>query len=206
MQTTTTRAIHAYWSRVRRGRDIPDRRDIEPADLRQHLPDLFILEQVAGSGPVFRLAGTRLCALFGRELRGKVFEGLFAPDARDRVGRICGTVMSQRRPAVLQASAYGRSVQPIAVEVLLLPMTSHSSHADRIFGALAPLTPVRPLDMPFRSMALETHVTVDREQECELLREPPASPPPATIVRVGAQDIGQRVRRMLHLRVFDGGK
>ncbi|PTM94963.1 PAS domain-containing protein [Mycoplana dimorpha] len=206
MQTTTTRAIHAYWSGVRGARDVPDRRDIEPAALRQYLPDLFILEQVSGSAPLFRLAGTRLCALFGRELRATAFDRLFAAEVRDRIGRICGAVAAQRRAAVLLASACGQSSRLAAVEILLLPITSQSSHADRIFGALVPLEPVPPLALPLRPMTQVSFESVAPQQEFEPCPEPSPAALPATVIRVGARDFGQRLRRMLNLRVFDGGK
>lgn len=204
MQTTTTRAIHAYWSGVRGERDVPDRRDIEPAALRQHLPDLFILEQVSGSAPLFRLAGTRLCALFGRELRATAFDSLFAPEVRDRIRRSCDAVTAQRRAAVVRASTCGQSSRQAAVEILLLPITSQSSQVDRIFGALTPLEPVLPLDLPLRPMAQVSFATV--KQDFEPYSEPHPAPLPATVLRVGAPDFGQRLRRMLNLRVFDGGK
>jgi hypothetical protein len=206
MQTTTARAIHAYWSRVKEGRDIPDRRDIKPAELSQQLPDLFILEQHPEAAPSFRLAGTRLCTLFGRELRGARFDRLFAPERGGRMSRICATVMSRRMPVVLDARAYGGSLQAVAVEILLLPMTSHSMHADRIFGSLCTTRPVQPLDLPFRYLTLEAAVPLGTERQEAPLQERPSAPLPATVMRVGRPNLGQTMRRVLHLRVFDGGR
>ncbi|MBD9372476.1 PAS domain-containing protein [Rhizobium sp. ARZ01] len=206
MQTTTAKAVYAYWSRVRGGRDVPNRRDIEPADLRQFLPDLFILEQTPDSGTTFRLAGTRLCTLFGRELRAAGLQRLFAPDVRARISRICTNIMAQRTPAALQVSAYGRTAQPTAIEILLLPMTSHSPHADRIFGALCPVNPVQPLEMPFRYMTVDTVSNIDHAQENAFLQARPPVSLPTSVMAVRRHDFGQVVRRVLHLRVFDGGR
>lgn len=206
MQTTTARAIYAYWSRVRAGRDIPNRRDIEPADLRQHLPDLFILEQSAGAGPSFRLAGTRLCSLFGRELRSAGLQRLFAPDVRERVLRICASSMAQRTPALLHASAYGGSDRAAGIEILLLPISSHAAHADRLFGVLCPIEAVQPLDLPLRYMTVDSVGMIDHEQENAFLQARPPIPLPASVMAVRKTDFGKMVRRVLHLRVFDGDK
>ncbi|MDR6758278.1 hypothetical protein J2Y48_003577 [Mycoplana sp. BE70] len=206
MQTTTAQTVYDYWSRVRGGRDVPDRRDIEPADLRHFLPDLFILEQANDPGALFRLAGTRVCTLFGRELRTTSFPGLFAPDVRTQISRICANILAQRTPAALKASAYGRAAQPTAIEILLLPMTSQSAHADRIFGALCPVGPVQPLDVPFRYMTIDTVGVIDHEQQNAFLQARPPIPMPRSSMAVSRHDFGQVVRRVLHLRVFDGGR
>lgn len=206
MQTTTAQTVYDYWSRVRGGRDVPDRRDIEPAALRQFLPDLFILEQSDVPGPLFRLAGTRVCTLFGRELRTTSFPRLFAPDVRTQVSRICANILAQRTPAALRASAYGRSAEPTAIEILLLPMTSQSAHADRIFGALCPINPIQPLDVPLRYMTIDTIGVIDHEQQNAPLQAPPPIPLSRSSMAVSKYDFGQVVRRVLHLRVFDGGR
>ncbi len=203
MQTTTARAIYEYWTRVKGGRDVPNRRDIDPAELRHHLPDLFILEQSAGTVATFRLAGTRLCTLFGREMRGADFREMFAANMQARASRACATALSRREPATLQASAYGTSLEAVPVEILLLPMTSHTSRADRIFGAAVPLRPVQHLDVPFRYMTLES-VEMTHEQ-VTALPAAEAAPSPS-LVAVSRSDIGCTMRRIFHLRVFDGGR
>ena len=53
------------------------RTEIEPADIKTLLADTFILEKDARGEAVFRLAGTRLCAIYGRELKGFAFVSLW---------------------------------------------------------------------------------------------------------------------------------
>ena len=202
----TTRAIYQHWSAVKGNRDIPNRRDIAPAALQHFLPDLFILEQLPGGGVSFRLAGTRLCSLFGRELRTTSFERLFPVDLRPRILRICHNITSQRTPAVLHAAAYGRSVQATLVEITLLPMTSHTSRADRIFGAFCPLAAVQPLDMPLRHLLLKTVEAIPMAlADVDAAEALPANPA-TSVVAVRRHEFGQAVRRILHLKVFDGGR
>ena len=68
--------LFQYWNRLRGTRPAPRRTEIEPSDIKTLLADTFILEQDSRGLPVFRLAGTRLCALFGRCL-------LYTSDAAD---------------------------------------------------------------------------------------------------------------------------
>ena len=70
MRSKTTIEIYAYWDELRGHRDVPTRSQIEPAHIRNILADLFILEKTPHGDIRFRLAGTRVCALFARELRG----------------------------------------------------------------------------------------------------------------------------------------
>ncbi len=202
----TTKAIYRHWSAVRGNRDIPNRRDIAPAALQHFLPDLFILEQQPGGGVSFRLAGTRLCMLFGRELRTTGFERLFPADQRPRTLRICQNIMNQRTPAILHADAYGRSVQATPVEIALLPMTSHTSRADRIFGAFCPLATVQPLDLPLRHLLPKLVEAVPKALEDLDDAAPLPATPATSVVAVRRHDLGQAVRRVLHLKVFDGGR
>lgn len=205
MRTATAKEIFAYWWRVRGGQAVPNRRDIDPAALRQNLPDLFILEKVAGAAPNFRLAGTRLCSLFGRELRNSSIERLFSADAHPRIADICADIMMQNTPALLEASAYGNSAHAAEVEILLLPMTSRSTHTDRIIGALCPTGSVSALDVPFRHIAVHRVQILDVDKKGAL---PQTTKPtlPNSVVAIRKNEIGQIARRVIQLRVFDGGK
>src|SRR3979411_214660 len=52
-------------------RRAPERGDIEPGAIRNVLGDSFIIAYDPEADHPFRLAGTRVCALFGRELKGE---------------------------------------------------------------------------------------------------------------------------------------
>jgi hypothetical protein len=82
MKHAATRVVFAYWDRLRGERAAPDRGEIEPGEIRHVLADTFILELAPDRSPELRLAGTRLCAFFGGELRGRRFDGLWAEESR----------------------------------------------------------------------------------------------------------------------------
>ena len=82
MKHPSIRELFDYWEERRGGRMMPERAEIEPGAIRRALADTFILSFEPSSGHPFRLAGTRVCALFGREIKGEAFVHLFAHGAR----------------------------------------------------------------------------------------------------------------------------
>jgi hypothetical protein len=73
MKHSSIRELFDYWNERRGRRAAPERGDIEPGDIRGVLADTFILAFDAPASHPFRIAGTRVCALFGRELKGEAF-------------------------------------------------------------------------------------------------------------------------------------
>ena len=73
MKHPSNRELFAYWNERRGERLAPERADIEPAAIRHVLGDTFVIEMCGSESHLFRIAGTRLCALFGRELKAENF-------------------------------------------------------------------------------------------------------------------------------------
>ena len=83
MKHPLTRELYDYWNGRRGEEAMPERVDIDPAAIRRILADTFVLAVEPGQNPRFRVAGTKVCGLFGRELRGDDFMGLWGEaDAR----------------------------------------------------------------------------------------------------------------------------
>ena len=80
MKQDASVALFHYWDRLRSGRPAPQRAEIEPSDIKTLLADTFILERDTRGEAIFRLAGTRLCAMYGRELKGFLFPSLWRID------------------------------------------------------------------------------------------------------------------------------
>src|SRR5687768_13653867 len=70
---SSTRDLYGYWNMRRGTRAAPERADIDPTAIPRVLADTFLLGIDASGDYVYRLAGTRVCALFCRELRGEDF-------------------------------------------------------------------------------------------------------------------------------------
>ncbi len=135
MKLTITRDVFAYWDRCRGPRPAPERCDVEPGEIRHVLGDTFMLEVEPGYGHPFRLAGTRVCAIFGRELKGTSFISLWsdAGPIRD----LLQTLVKEGSGTV--AHVTGRNVEDGAVglEMLLLPLGHHGRMPARFLGSMA---------------------------------------------------------------------
>ncbi len=73
MKHKTSSALFGYWDSVRGHRMAPQRFEIDPSKISALLPYTFILERRDAETFSFRLAGTRMCDIFGHELRGTNF-------------------------------------------------------------------------------------------------------------------------------------
>ena len=89
--------LFQYWNRLRDGRPAPKRSEVEPADIKSLLADTFILERDTRGQAVFRLAGTRLCAYYGRELKGFSFPSLWREKDQRLVSRLIHGVFGQQQ-------------------------------------------------------------------------------------------------------------
>src|SRR5882724_3378791 len=139
MKQASSRELFGYWAARRGTRTAPERGEIEPSAIRRALGDVFILEFDRGLGHPFRLAGTRVCALFGRELKNERFIDLWE-GSRSTVADLIDGIADEATGLV--ASASGRTAEGWAqdVELVLLPLAHRGDTHARMIGALAPLT------------------------------------------------------------------
>jgi hypothetical protein len=138
MKHSSSRQLYAYWEKQRGKRPAPDRADIDPAAIRHALGDTFILAADFVDEQRYRLAGTRICALFGRELKGESFGALWSDEHRGQISALLSELTTEQTGLV--AGLTGKSSQGDAVdlELLLLPL-AHRGHARvRAIGVLAP--------------------------------------------------------------------
>jgi hypothetical protein len=141
MKHPSNRELFDHWNMRRGERLAPERADIEPSAIRKILGDTFVLERHGVSNPVFRLAGTRLCALFARELKGESFNKLWERTGQIAVRELISVVLDETVGVIASVSGATSDdmLQPIKLEMLLLPLTSDSRSEARIIGALAPM-------------------------------------------------------------------
>ena len=100
MKHPSNRELHDYWNERRGSRLAPERADIEPSAIRQVLGDTFVLETDAMGHYPFRLAGTRLCALFGRELKSESFVKLWERSGQTAMRELLAVMMEEKTGVV----------------------------------------------------------------------------------------------------------
>ena len=138
MKHPSNREFFAYWDERRGDARAPDRSDIEPGAVRELLGDIFVLSYDAASGYPFRVAGTRVCALLGRDLKDKSFPALFAPDGRHEIEEIIAVVAEEMLAAVAGISATSQDGSLAHLELLLLPFNTRAHTPISLTGLLAP--------------------------------------------------------------------
>ncbi len=139
MKHAASRELYAYWQERRGKRAAPERAEIEPGAIRHVLSDAFILALDSGAGHPFRLAGTRVCALFGRELKGASFIGLWAAASQPTISDLLAILDDERVGTVAGVTAQNADGEPIDLELLLLPLGASRPSLARTIGILAPL-------------------------------------------------------------------
>src|SRR6202161_2241978 len=100
MKHPSSREFFTYWDEKRGDARAPDRSEIEPGAVRDLLGDIFVLSYDSAAGYPFRVAGTRVCALLGCDLKDRSFSALFAPDGRREIAEIIAVVAEEMLAAV----------------------------------------------------------------------------------------------------------
>lgn len=154
MKHDWTADLLTYWDRLRGTRAAPDRRDVSPRDLASKLPNIFILRSDTDNAInsesanipqakqwQFRLAGTRLCTIYGRELRNTRFLSLWHEDVRSWLAEQLHLSGLDYRPLRLEHTSLTLNEKSCHFETLLLPL--HESD-----GTLAWIGSMVALDQP----------------------------------------------------------
>jgi hypothetical protein len=132
--------IFAYWASRRRWSRLPSRRDIEPMALKRHLPTVSLIDIVPPGETAerddfrFRLAGTGLYPVFGREITGLGLDQVYPGREAEYWRTQLETVARERRPAAGQHSLAWRGVGRLAMLWLRLPLSSDGETVDMILG------------------------------------------------------------------------
>ena len=140
MKHASTRALYDYWNERRGSRAAPERGDIEPGAIGRALGDSFILAFDPAAAHPFRLAGTRICGLFGRELRGAPFETLWRESDRAAIRDLVAAVADETAGVIAGCAGRTEEGDTIELELLLLPLRHRGRTHARQIGVLAPLT------------------------------------------------------------------
>ncbi|MET3839170.1 PAS domain-containing protein [Bradyrhizobium sp. OAE829] len=138
MKHPSSRQFFAYWDAKRGHARAPDRSEIEPSAVRELLGDIFVLGYESEAGFPFRVAGTRVCALLGRDAKDSSFSALFAEESRREVQDIVTYVAEEMLAAVAGITATSEDGRTAHLELLLLPFNSRAHAPISVTGLLAP--------------------------------------------------------------------
>ncbi|MFK0165599.1 PAS domain-containing protein [Rhizobium sp. NPDC090279] len=197
MRQKTSIDIFTYWEHIRGNADAPLRNLIQPSAIGSILPELFILENTPDDNPRFRLAGTAICNLMGREIRGENFGALWAGSQQDDPARIAAGVMTHVVPASIHATGYCISGRSLTFEMILLPVRTSSAACDRLLGCLTPAVHTTWLGNERLEFLALDRSRLLRERPTRLVETPPHPDPTDLLPLPGSISLGEWMRRKL---------
>ncbi|MBN8982471.1 MAG: PAS domain-containing protein [Rhizobiales bacterium] len=139
MKHSASREFFAYWDGARASEAAPERGDLEPEAVRHLLGDIFVLSYDRAAGFPFRVAGTRLCALLGKDAKGARFADYFTRASRREFEDVVGIVAEETLPTIGGIAAEGADGTTIHLELLLLPFSTRSHSPLSLTGLIVPL-------------------------------------------------------------------
>ena len=191
MRQASSRALFDYWNGLRGARCAPERARIDPAAIRDVMPDTFMLEIDLAGGFPFRMSGTRVDALVGRAQHGCRFLDLWPKGDAHAVAAMLLTVADGACPIVAGALAHPIDYAPLDVEIMLLPLRHNGETHARIIGAMAPIARPRWLGLvPVTEFKINSFRVIDAD----------------AFPREAAVPLREPARQHRHLRVYEGGQ
>ena len=176
MKHRNSHLLVGYWSRLRKGRPIPDQSDIDPRALKRMLPDMLILDAIDPSRPLYRLAGTQLCERHGSELRGTNFLAGWEVRSRRELGALLVQALQTHQPLCLSSFGTSQQASVVEMETLLAPVSFGAGDATRFVGMVQILGDGAQLtDKPIAFQRL-TDAQLVQEDEPLAVMEPPRRP------------------------------
>ena len=129
------RALYDYWQRKRGDRALPSRADIDPIELKDLLGNLFLVD--VNYQPLsfrYRLAGTNIVQVLGRELTGRTADELDGlPISPQLIKKHFSEVVLSREPSYKVLDVIVDS-GPIVYRRLLLPLSPDGGTVNMLLG------------------------------------------------------------------------
>jgi hypothetical protein len=182
MKHRNSHLLVGYWSRLRKGRDVPDQTDIDPRSIKRMLSHVFILEASNAAHPIYRLAGTSLCERYGAELKGTNFFSHWDGQSRSSLAALLRQSLATRQPVCLSSIASTADCGMVELETVLAPVSfGEDGQPTRFLGMVQVLSDLSALGG--RAIAFErlvaSHIVSENEPISVRHNPPPPPPPPA---------------------------
>ena len=132
-------SIHNYWVSKLKGRRMPSRADIIPAELTPQLPQILLADVLEdGNDFRYRLVGTRLTRYFPIGATGKTFTEALAPFGAATVAgtiAVYRSIVNERQAALIKGPGEYYHQDAKTFEAVLMPLSDDDVHVTMIFGA-----------------------------------------------------------------------
>ena len=128
--------VQAYWDRLRAGRAMPHRSEVDPREIGGALESTFIAEVVAPGVARMRVAGMHLSDLLGMEARGMPLSIYMTGEARAELAQAIRQVMQGARAQLPLRSDPGLGKPALDGLLVLMPLRDRAGQPTRILGVL----------------------------------------------------------------------
>ena len=136
MKHKNSHLLVGYWSRLRKGRAVPDQTDIDPRAIKRMLASVFILDVENPARPIYRLAGTGLCERFGFELKGTGFLAHWEPQSSLALAALLRQALKLRQPVCLSSIGATSDCGMVELETVLAPISFNGEEPTRFIGMI----------------------------------------------------------------------
>ena len=130
--------LYEYWHSIRRSRPMPSRDDLEPSDIKDILPSLFMVD--VDKGPVrfrYRLIGTYVAELTGRDMTGQPIDETTYGETAGFVASLFERAVQRRAPMLVRGNAKWLSSSSWkTMAVLFVPLSHDGETVDIVLGCL----------------------------------------------------------------------
>jgi len=201
MKQKSPNTLYGYWNELRAGRIAPRRLEVEPSRIASILSETFMLERINAADYQYRLAGTRLCELFGTELRSSNFLAGWENADQAVLAHQLALVCQQGAVVALELETTGVARHALKFEAILLPLLHSGNSINRIIGAmcLTSPAPILALERAWRRKLGNYEVIWPDGRPRVVLDSPPFQAPRSLPAPAPKPERPQ-------LRVLDGGR
>jgi len=181
MKHRNSHLLVGYWSRLRRGRDVPDQVDIDPRAIKRMLSFVFILDAADPAHPHYRLAGTSLCDRYGFELKGTGFLAHWEAGSRASLTLLLRQSLALKQPVAISSFGTTPDGALVEMETILAPITFGDDQPARFIGMVQVLSDPSPLaGRPIAFQRLVASQFVREDEPLSTFVPPPPPAPPAS--------------------------
>lgn len=133
--------LYRYWLSIKKNRQMPTKTDLDLRQIPSYLPSVFLIEW----DPVdmvfrWRLTGTSLYTLWGRELSTSPVLDLWGPGQRHEVASTLQRARTAFQPFCMRLRGLNDVTHDLRLEMLTVPLLDTSSTNILIFGGLVSCT------------------------------------------------------------------
>jgi len=127
-----------YWLSIHPGTGLPGRQHFDPCDIPALLPNIFLVDiDAQASRFTWRLMGTALVKIFGRDHTGLPFEGAYRDGTRANAYKAIGKMVATKQPQWRRAPAsFATDREYLTMERTVFPLAADGETVNMALGMI----------------------------------------------------------------------